>query len=48
MDASQGEIIDNIGQCSPWSGLYGIDNLNASQGEIRDNVGQRSPRSNQC
>ena len=48
MDASWGKIIDNVGQRSPWSGLYGIDTLNASRGEIIDNVGQRSPGSNQC
>ena len=48
MDASQGEIIDNVGQRSPWSGIYGIDNLNAFRGEIIDNVGQQSPRSYQC
>ena len=31
MNASRGEIIDIVGQHSPRSGLFGIDNMNASR-----------------
>ena len=41
-----GEVIDNIGQRSPWSGV-GFDNMNSSWSKIIDNDGQWSPRSNQ-
>ena len=36
----RGEIIDNVGQRSPRSGVYGIDNVNASRGEVIDIDGQ--------
>ena len=42
----RGEVIDNIGQRSPWSGV-GFDNMNSSWSKSIDNDGQRSPRSNQ-
>ena len=47
MNASLGEVIDNIGQRSPQSGVLGIDNINSSQSKSIDNDGQQSPRSNQ-
>ena len=45
MNASRGEIIDNVGQRSPRSGVYGIENVNESQGEVIDINGLQSPRS---
>ena len=39
---SRGEVIDNIGQQSPRSGVLGIDNMNSSRSKIVDNAGQQS------
>ena len=39
----RGEVIDNVGQGSPWNMHNRIEDMNVSRGEIIDNVGQQSP-----